>query len=214
MRFIVISDVHGRDRVIRWTNRLVSELEADGVIVLGDITHFGPPGWAGEFLGQLKGSVYAIPGNCDPPGVLEQIEKHAVSLHRKKITLEGHVLVGFGGSNPTVFETPFEMSEDEIAKRLAPLAEKGMVLISHCPPQGYLDMVTGNRHVGSLAIRKVVETFVPEAVVSGHIHEARGLVREPGTVFMNPGAAKDSWAGVLELGDTVDARLLDRIADQ
>ena len=46
MRFLVISDIHMRDKVKTWANRLVEEHGADGVIVLGDITHFGPPQWA------------------------------------------------------------------------------------------------------------------------------------------------------------------------
>ena len=49
MRFLVISDIHMRDRVKVWANRLIEEHAADGVIVLGDITHFGPPQWAAEF---------------------------------------------------------------------------------------------------------------------------------------------------------------------
>ena len=54
MRFLVISDIHMRDKVKTWANRLVEEHGADGVIVLGDITHFGPPQWASEFLSGLR----------------------------------------------------------------------------------------------------------------------------------------------------------------
>ncbi len=211
MRFIVISDVHGRDKVIRYTNDLVKEHQADAVLVLGDITHFGPAEWAGEFLSQLEAPTYALPGNCDPPGVIEQIEHHAISLHKKKITLEGRAFVGHGGSNPTIFETPFEMSEDKISEGLSPLAEKGMVLVTHAPAYGYLDLVpAGNRHAGSMAILKLVRDFAPVAAISGHIHEARGLVSENGTLFMNPGPAKDLFSGILDVGNTVECKLLER----
>ncbi|HTY46165.1 MAG TPA: metallophosphoesterase [Methanomassiliicoccales archaeon] len=211
MRFIVISDVHGRDKVIRLVNRLVKQHQADAVLVLGDITHFGPAEWAGEFLSQLDATTYALPGNCDPPGVLEQIERHAISLHRKKIMLEGRAFVGHGGSNPTIFETPFEMSEDKILEGLRPLAERGMVLVTHAPAYGYLDLVpAGNRHAGSVAILKIVKDFAPAAAVSGHIHEARGQLLDHDTVFMNPGPAKDLYAGILDVGEKVEGRLLDR----
>jgi len=211
MRFIVISDVHGRDKVIRYTNRLVKEHQADAVLVLGDITHFGPAEWAGEFLSQLDAPTYALPGNCDPPGVIEQIERHAISLHRKKIVLEGRAFVGHGGSNPTIFETPFEMSEDKIMEGLRPLAEKGMILVTHTPAYGYLDLVpAGNRHAGSSAILRIVKDYAPVAAVSGHIHEARGLLVDRGTLFMNPGPAKELHAAILDVGEKVEGRLLDR----
>ncbi len=211
MRFVVISDVHGRDKVIGYTNRLVKEHQADAILVLGDITHFGPAEWAGEFLSQLEAPTYALPGNCDPPGVLQQIERHAISLHRKKIVLEDRAFVGHGGSNPTIFETPNEMPEDEIERGLRPIAEKGMVLITHTPAQGYLDLVpAGNRHAGSTAVLKMVREFGPIAAISGHIHEARGMLTDKGTLFMNPGPAKDLYAAVLDVGESVQGKLLDR----
>ncbi|MGD1060258.1 MAG: metallophosphoesterase [Methanomassiliicoccales archaeon] len=213
MRFIIVSDVHGRDRVIGMVNRLIAKEEADGVMVLGDITHFGPAEWAGEFLSKLNGTVYAVPGNCDPPGVNDEIKRNAISLHKRKITIEGKTLVGMGGSNPTVFETPFEMREDEIEGYLRPLAEHDMILVTHCPAFGYLDLLPTGKHAGSTAIRKIVDEFQPTVAIAGHIHEARGLTEMRGTTFMNPGPAKDSYAGVLEIGERVSLRLLERQSD-
>jgi Icc-related predicted phosphoesterase len=214
MRLIVVSDVHGRDKVVGLVNRLISEQEADGVIVLGDITHFGPAEWAGEFLSKLNGTVYALPGNCDPPGVNDEIKRNAISLHKRKIVIEGKTIVGLGGSNPTVFETPFEMSEEEIENVLRPLAEHDMILVTHCPAYGYLDMLPVGRHAGSTAIRKIVDEFQPTVALAGHIHEARGLTEQKGTTFMNPGPAKESFAGVLEIGERVGVRLLEKQLDQ
>ena len=65
-------------------------------------------------------------------------------------------------------------------------------------------------HVGSTAIRALVEEYVPKVVLSGHIHEARGIVKEGGTLFMNPGPAKDSYSGVLEMDEGPKAILLER----
>jgi Icc-related predicted phosphoesterase len=210
MRLIVVTDVHGRDRVVGMVNRLVKEQEADGVIVLGDITHFGPAHWAGEFLSKLSGTVYALPGNCDPPGVNDEIKQNAISLHKRKIAIEGKTLVGMGGSNPTIFETPFELSEAEIEAALRPLAEHDMILVTHCPAFGHLDILPTGKHAGSTAIRKIVDEYQPVAALAGHIHESRGLMEERGTTFMNPGPAKDSYAGILEIGERVSVRLLER----
>lgn len=214
MKFLVLSDVHGRVKVVRFANRLLEEMALDGVIVLGDITHFGPPSWASEFLSQLNRPAYAIPGNCDPLGTLHEIESAATSLHRRKVKLGGWTLGGHGGSNPTIFNTPNEMPEDEIEAGLRPIMERGMVLVVHCPPLGTLDMTSVNRHAGSVAIAKLVEEFRPRVVLSGHIHEARGIVEKDGTIYMNPGPAKDGFSAVLELGTQAKAFLLDKAPEE
>lgn len=213
MKFLVISDVHGRERVIDWTNRVCSEIKADGIFVLGDITQFGPPEWAGKFLERLNVPSYAIPGNCDPPEVIECIERKATSLHGKKVKIAERTVVGLGGSNPTIFHTPFEMQEEEIEEKLKGLMEEGAVLVTHTPPFGINDIVPSGRHVGSTAVKNIVERFRPKIVLSGHVHEASGIVRKDGTLFMNPGAAKDARAGILEMGEECEARLLENLAE-
>jgi Icc-related predicted phosphoesterase len=214
MRFLVLSDVHGRVRVIHFANRLLEEMDLDGVIVLGDITHFGPPSWASEFLSQLIRPAYAVPGNCDPLGTLQNIEEAATSLHRRKVRVDGWTLGGHGGSNLTIFNTPNEMPEEEIEGGLRPIMEKGMALVVHCPPLGTLDLTSVNRHAGSVAIALLVEEFRPRVVLSGHIHEARGIVEKDGTLHMNPGAAKDGFSAVIELGADVKATLLERSPEE
>jgi uncharacterized protein len=210
MRFLVLSDVHRRDKVAKWANELIVDMNLDGTIVLGDITHFGPPEWAGEFLGSLKGTTYAIPGNCDPQGTLAYIESNAISLHLRKAVLGDDVLGGIGGSNPTIFDTPNELSEEEIMTQLRPVMVKGMILVLHCPAYGTLDVPFSGKHVGSVSIQKLVEEFKPRIVLSGHIHEDRGIVERDGTTFMNPGPAKEGYAGLLELGESPKVKLLEQ----
>jgi Icc-related predicted phosphoesterase len=45
-------------------------------------------------------------------------------------------------------------------------------------------------------------------VLSGHIHEARGIVEQEGTLFVNPGAAKDGFAALLDINAETKATLL------
>lgn len=214
MRFLVLSDIHGREKVAGWANELAAEHGTDAFIVLGDVTHFGPASFAGEFLPRLNGKVYAVPGNCDPPElVCREIERHATLLHRRKIVIDGVTYIGLGGSNPTIFDTPFEMEEDEILSALGPLMEPGAVMVLHCPAKGINDRISTGLNVGSESILKLVSQNRPRAVLSGHIHEARGVVEKDGTVFMNPGAAKDGFAGLLEVGKAAKATLLDKVGE-
>jgi len=179
------------------------------VVVLGDITHFGPPYFAEDFIKALGAKCYAVPGNCDPPGTLEFIERNAISLHARKVKVGDRTWGGLGGSNPTIFDTPFEMPEEEIDRLLAPVMEPGMVLVLHCPPYGTFDTTFSHKHVGSTAVRDLVERFKPSVVLSGHIHEDRGVEQKDGIWYMNPGAAKDHYAGMMELGEEVKLTLLD-----
>lgn len=210
MRFLVLSDIHGRDKVSSWAKRLAAEHGADAYIILGDITHFGPGSWAGEFLSHLDRPAYAIPGNCDPPElVCREIEKHATLLHKRKMKIGGSTFVGLGGSNPTIFETPFELEEEEIESALRPLMETDVIMVLHAPPKGINDRIPTGANVGSEAILRLVKEFRPRAVLSGHIHEDRGIVMEGGTLFLNPGAAKDGNAALLDIDGEVRAVLLE-----
>lgn len=209
MKFLVLSDIHGRDKVADWAKRLATENGADAYIILGDITHFGPGSWAGEFLDRLDRPVYAVPGNCDPPElVCREIESRATLLHKRKVVIDGNTFIGLGGSNPTIFDTPFEIEENDIEAALRPLMEAGAVMTLHAPPKGVNDRTGSGLNVGSEAILRLVNEYRPRAVLSGHIHEARGIVEKEGTLFLNPGAAKDGNAALLEVGETVRATLL------
>jgi Icc-related predicted phosphoesterase len=208
-RYLVLSDVHRREWVLAAARELMKEHSLDAVVLLGDITHFGPPQFAEEFIRDLGSKCYAVPGNCDPLGTELCIKSAGTSLHGIKMNIDGRTWGGLGGSNPSIFNTPFEMSEEEIARRLGPIMEEGMVLVLHNPAYGTFDTTFSGKHVGSTAIAKAIERCKPSVVLSGHIHEDRGVERKDGVWYMNPGAAKDHYAGMMELGEEVRLTLLD-----
>ncbi len=208
MRFLVVSDVHGSNKVISWIGRRAEEHAVDGIIVLGDITHFGPPDWAETFFKGMNRKTYAIPGNCDPAKVVSYIERWAVSLHKTKVKVGQFTFVGMGASNPTIFDTPYEISEREIRDSLMPLMEKRAILVTHAPPFGYNDVPLSGGHTGSESLRMIVDWFHPAVVLSGHIHEARGMIRDGDTLFINPGPSKEGYAALLILDDRISGHLL------
>jgi Icc-related predicted phosphoesterase len=91
--------------------------------------------------------------------------------------------------------------------------EPGVVMALHAPPKGINDRTGSGLNVGSEAVLRMVNEFRPKAVLSGHIHEDRGVVHRDGTLFLNPGAAKDGNSALLDLGDEVRAVLLDPVLD-
>ncbi|HLE46479.1 MAG TPA: metallophosphoesterase [Thermoplasmata archaeon] len=208
MRILMATDLHGSRRALVTIPAAVREHRADLFLAVGDITHFGQPaGYAGDLIARVPVPTLAVPGNCDPPFVMDALEGLGVNLHMRRTRVEGQTLVGLGGANPTPFGTPFEIEEDEIWRGLDAVMEPGAVLVSHPPPYGHLDVVRTGEHVGSTAVLRIVEKYRPRAVLTGHIHESPGI--EVGNVVMiNPGPAKDGHLGLVDIAETVTARIL------
>lgn len=205
MRFLVVSDFHnGYEKV---QDILKKAGKVDGTLLAGDLTEFGPTENARKLLGMLPKPVLAVPGNCDQKDIVSLLRSEGVNLHENKIKLDGITFIGMGGSNPTPFNTPFELSEDEIKKTLERLL-KGVngpvVLISHAPPKGHQDTIPNGVHVGSEAVAAMAPRF--NAIVCGHIHEARGISTIGHTIVVNPGVAFDGNAAVLEIDANGNAK--------
>jgi len=199
MKFLVVTDIHGKRSAVDWINSRAKENGADCVLILGDITEMGPDAVASEIIDSIDLDVYAIPGNCDPLTIPSVVAEHGTDMHGRSVSIGGIHLAGLGGSNPTIFDTPFELSEDDIFTKLDAVSEKGMVLMVHAPPHGINDMISSGLNVGSTAVLKIVKKYRPLLVLSGHIHEAIGTVVKDGTTFINPGAAKEGRCAVVSV---------------
>ncbi|MCL2606964.1 MAG: metallophosphoesterase family protein [Methanomassiliicoccaceae archaeon] len=209
MRSIIISDIHAKMSTAELVNDAAAAHNADNIMILGDITNFGLADVAVDYISSLKRTVYAVPGNCDPRDLPSRISGVAVDMHGKTVTVGDIKIVGLGGSNPTVFNTPFEISEDDILRSLDPICEGVTILMVHAPAFGYLDMIPSGVRVGSESVRRIVDRHKPKVVLSGHIHEARGTEYHDGTLFLNPGAAKDGYAALLVMENgKADAELI------
>ena len=199
-RVLLLADLHGQ------YGKLDSFLALDPeiVIIAGDITQFGPCEDALELLARIDVPCFAVPGNCDPKelaGALEESE--AVSLHGSCISLGKISLAGVGGSNPTPFGTPNELSEEEIGALLAAATERmeknvHNILVCHAPPRGTLDRA-GPARVGSTSLRKEMKRF--DLVCCAHIHEEKGVEEVDGVVVVNPGPASEGNCAIITLGD-------------
>lgn len=154
---------------------------------------------------------FVMPGNDDEPFVDDviaassSIENHDGHV----IEVNDYIVAGYGWSNPTPWQTPRERSEEQMEKDLECLLSEipdgaHVVFDPHVPPyDSGLDnapelrpdfsvVTTGGQAnmvpVGSVAVRHVVETFQPMLVLSGHIHESRGITRIGTSVAINPGS--------------------------
>lgn len=215
LRILATTDFHGDVEAFRKTVLKATESSADVIVVCGDLTHFGSVEQGRELLSVLGGApceVLFVPGNCDPPELAEVRVESVECIHGRCKQVAGVDFLGVGGSSPSPFDTPFELSEVGIAE----LLEKGYndcqsgvgVLISHSPPRyTKADLAFTGEHVGSLSVREFVERTKPRVVLCGHIHEAVGMDRIDDSVVINPGSARHKRCAIVELNEKVNAKL-------
>lgn len=201
MKFLVFTDLHQKVSVVDKINEMVRRHGAEFVVCLGDVTDLGTCDDAVAILSAIESEVYVIPGNCDPLDFPQAVSAVATDMHGRAVDIGGYRLVGLGGSNITIFQTPFELEEDDITDGLEGNCEEGMILMTHAPSYGILDHIPGGQSVGSPAIRALVDRWHPILAMSGHIHEDFGVVEENGTVFLNPGPARDGRMAVVDITD-------------
>ncbi len=181
---LIIADIHG-NFIYEKIQRILQERNISEIFVLGD---FSPHGRIESlenienFLNMLAlhAKIYAIPGNCDSREILKIFAQFKANEHNKIGNVEeiDADFLFFGGSNITPFGTPFEYKEDEIYENLKKLFEGAKsdrkILLTHCPPLNTKCDITNSLHVGSSAIRKIIDEFHPEINLCSHVHECYG----------------------------------------
>jgi len=201
MKILVASDIHGSRSALEMIRRTIEKLTPDLTVVCGDITHFGTPEEARATIDSFPGLILAVPGNCDPPGIEDGVaESHGVDLHGKTYELEGIIFAGFGGARK-MFGTAREYDEEFIGENIKRIIPGADVLVLHGPPYGINDL-SSSGHAGSREVLDAVQFHKPMLVLSGHIHECHGIVREDGITYLNPGAARDGRYAYLEIDET------------
>jgi Icc-related predicted phosphoesterase len=214
LRILATADFHGDAEAFQKTSARARQVGADIVLVCGDITHFGTPQQAKELLSILDSfPVLFVPGNCDPPDLAESKLESAECLHGKCKSVDSLTIIGLGGSSPSPFDTPFELSESEIASLLehsySTCQTMGtMILMSHSPPRNTkLDLTYTDEHVGSSSVRKFIESTKPDLVLCGHIHEAVGVDEINRTTIVNPGPARHGYYAAIDIDKSVNVKL-------
>ncbi len=208
MKILAVGDIHGDyQKIIKY----LKKNQVDLIIITGDITQFGPAELGEEILNEISSydvPVLAIPGNCDPESIHSKIENsRAVNLHGRSLIIKDIGICGFGGSNPTPFNTPLEFEEVEIYDKASKLIkgiaeEKISLLITHAPPYNTkTDLLPSGEHAGSISIRKIIEEYQPSLNVCGHIHESMGVDKIGNTKIVNPGEISRGHGCLINIHD-------------
>jgi Icc-related predicted phosphoesterase len=167
---------------------------------------------AAERLAGGAARCFVMPGNDDPPGVDRAIEEASgvQACDGRLVELgHGYTMISLGYSNRTPFDSPRELDEDELFRRVEHMAGKvedlsRCVFNLHVPPYASdldtapaLDenlqvvLAAGQPKMapcGSTAVREAIERFQPLVSLHGHVHESRGATRIGRTLAINPGS--------------------------
>jgi Icc-related predicted phosphoesterase len=220
LKFLVITDLHGDNRILDMIPVNILK-KVNGIIVCGDLTHYGDLCNAESMiddLTQLGVFVLFVPGNCDPEELanLPSVQG-AFNLHGKCESLGALDFIGIGGSPPGPFNTPFELSEEKIAEIIdkatsSTTSKYPVVVVSHSPPVNtQVDLTSFGMHVGSRALRVFIEVEKPLLVLCGHIHEARGIDVINTVKIVNPGPAHLGFYAIVDVDQsngTIQVNLL------
>jgi Icc-related predicted phosphoesterase len=175
MKILAFSDLHlSRSRA---ADLVAASASADLVIGAGDFcTMRKGLDDAMAMLAGIAAPYVMVPGNCESVDELRAAApKDAHVLHGAGVEIDGVRLFGLGYGVPV---TPFgdwscDLTEAEAAAMLAG-CEVADILITHSPPKGVADRVSGGVSLGSTTIRKVVERVQPRYNLCGHIHDCWG----------------------------------------
>jgi len=180
LRFVVLADIHSNMEAAENAKKYIKEKEPDAVLICGDITHSGREEEAKKIIEKLASSripVLYVWGNMDrvkPDTQLQGV--NATCLHGKKIEFGDVEILGLSGNAWGYdFLSTIEKSQ------------KPLIIVSHEPPEGCLDLTWNGSHAGDPQIRHFIEKTQPELMVCGHIHEARGEANIGKTVVCNVG---------------------------
>lgn len=166
---------------------------------------------AEDRLSELGIPAYMMLGNDDYPELASLFQGEYVrNVEGEIVELPGGFeMISLGYSNRTPWDSPRELDEDELAKRIEEMATglgyPGQAVYNlHCPPHGtHLDraasldadfrpVVEGGQvkiiPVGSTAVRAAIEEHRPLLGLHGHIHESSGAQKLGRTVVINPGS--------------------------
>jgi len=204
MKILVLSDIHSGTKNLEKLLKKAENRGIDLILVTGDLTNFGGKKEAKEvieIIKKLEKKIFAVPGNLDKRETIDLLEKKGISIHSKKEKFNEFIFVGFGGATDCIGETVF--TETEIYEKLKLLMQETenekVFLVTHSPPKkSSLDKSFTGKHIGSAAVRKIIEEFKPEFSVSGHCHEGIGEEKIKETFCVNPGSVKEKRTVIID----------------
>jgi len=172
VRILAAADFHGSYDIAKSLAKKAAKYNVDLVVLAGDLHgHREGQGFLLDPFIQENKKVLFIPGNWDSLEEHERLRHKAKSIHRYYVTYDGVGIAGIGSPN-----MKFRLDEDdflEIKRLFNKMKPEKKILVSHLHARGTKAEFSGVE--GDEIIRRAVEEFEPDILLSAHIHEGEGI---------------------------------------
>ena len=186
-KILAIGDVHGDTGLVKRLVEKAKKENVDLVILAGDIT-FAEQSTkyiVGPFIKEKK-QVLLIPGNHESIATvdfLSQAYPNTVNIHGGSFFKNNVGIFGAGTANMGIHQ----IGDEEIFNALKKGHEKikdseKKIMVTHMHPFGSKAEMFGFK--GSKAIRKALDEFNPDILITAHIHEAGGMEEKIGNTLV------------------------------
>ncbi|MFA4960058.1 MAG: metallophosphoesterase [Candidatus Pacearchaeota archaeon] len=171
-RILAAADLHGSVDIAKKLSEKAKKGKVDLVILAGDING-ATEGDERILLPFMKANqkVAFIPGNWDFDKESLALKAHGKNIDNYYISYGDIGIAGIGNAN---WKTNLKYEDFELLranfKRMKP---KKRILVSHVHAKGTMAEFSG--FPGDKILRKAVEEFKPDLLISAHIHEAEGI---------------------------------------
>jgi len=189
MKIVAISDTHGFHHQVQLP-------KGDVLIHAGDVSKRGLEEEIIDFLNWFQQQDFKykifIAGNHDfffekatAERISALIPPDVIYLNDSGIAIEG---INIWGSpvQPWFLDWAFNRQRgEEIDKHWQLIPKNTDILITHGPPKGILDTTAAGIEAGCEDLFAKIQEVQPIYSIFGHIHEARGIVQQKHTQFIN-----------------------------
>jgi Icc-related predicted phosphoesterase len=188
LKILAVSDIHGDTDLVKSLADRAEKENVDLVVMCGDITlgEMSTDNIIGPFAKKHK-KVLLIPGNHETVAtadfLAEVYEPEAKNIHGYSVKYKEVGIFGAGGTTNVGPQPPIDEGEmyDLLKKGFDKIRYlKKKIMVTHIHPTETKIEKFSKFVPGSDAVKKAVETFKPDILLCGHVHEAEGLEEKLG----------------------------------
>ena len=194
LKILAAGDIHGDTSLTKRLAEQAKKENVDLVILTGDLT------WAEQSTDNIIGpfakvgkKVLLIPGNHETLATadfLAEVYSNTKNIHGYAMKFGDVGIFGCGGADVgihTISEKDILETLKKGYNRLKQFKEiKKTIMVTHMHAAGSTAEFSG--FPGSKSIRRAIDTFQPDMMLFGHIHESEGIEEKLGkTLLLNPG---------------------------
>jgi Icc-related predicted phosphoesterase len=182
-KILAVGDIHGDTGLVNRLAEKAKKENVDLVILAGDLTMFESSikNLIGPFV-KAKKQVLIIPGNHESIATVDflaEMYPNTKNIHGYSFRKDDLGIFGAGSADIGINQ----IKDSEIFSLLKKGHEgvkdlKKQIMVTHMHPRGSKAEFSG--FLGSAAIRKAVNEFKPDFLITAHIHEAAGLEEQIG----------------------------------